>query len=53
MGKGFGVRDREFALFFIKTDFFYNLNINSFLRFSAFPKLIQITNLRDYNEFSR
>ena len=22
-GKGFGVRDREFTLFFIKTDFFY------------------------------
>ena len=22
---GFGVRDREFALFFIKTDFFYKL----------------------------
>ena len=24
-GKGFGVRVREFALFFIKTDFFYKL----------------------------
>ena len=28
MGKGFGVRDREFALFFIKTDFFYKLKGN-------------------------
>ena len=27
-GKGFGVRDREFALFFIKTDFFYKLKGN-------------------------
>ena len=30
-GKGFGVRDGEFALFFIKTDFFYKLSRHDIL----------------------
>ena len=42
MGKGFGVRDREFALFFIKTDFFYKLRALIFKALRLSKKLLKI-----------
>ncbi len=47
MGKGFGVRDREFDLFFIKTDFFYKLKPQIHSVFFSIMIVNQACNLVD------